>query len=122
MADMPQQAIIHLDDASFQKTLDESTTPVLVDFYADWCGPCKMAAPVLEKLATEMKGKLVISKVNTDETDLAQQFGVMSIPTVIAFVKKDGKVVEVDRKIGFPGEEGYRQMIQAIVPADAKVS
>jgi thioredoxin 1 len=117
MADMPQQAILHLDDASFQKTLEGATTPVLVDFYADWCGPCKMAAPVLEKLATEMKDSVVISKVNVDETNLAQQFGVMSIPTVIAFVKKDGKVVEVDRKIGFPGEEGYRQMIQGVVSA-----
>jgi len=75
-----------------------------------------MAAPVLEKLATEMKGKLTIGKVNVDEANsLAQQFGVMSIPTVIVFQKKDGKMVEVDRKIGFPGEDGYRQMIGEVV-------
>ena len=116
MADMPQKAIVHLDEATFQKTLDESNTPVLVDFYADWCGPCKMAAPVLEKLATELKGKLTIGKIDTEESgSLAQQFGVMSIPTVIVFQKKDGKMVEVDRKIGFPGEDGYRQMIGEVI-------
>lgn len=123
MADTPQQTIIHLEEANFQKTLDESTMPVLVDFYADWCGPCKMAAPVLEKLANEMKDKLVIAKVNTDEAgSLAQQFGVMSIPTVIVFQKKDGKMVEVDRKIGFPGEEGYRHMINEVVAADTQAA
>lgn len=115
-----EPAIIHLDEASFEKTINEATVPVLVDFYADWCGPCKMAAPVLEKIAKELKGKLVIAKVNTDEAaSLAQQFGVMSIPTVIFFQKKDDKTVEVDRKIGFPGEEGYRQMISKVVPATA---
>jgi len=120
MADTPQHSIIHLDEANFQKTLDESSMPVMVDFYADWCGPCKMAAPVLEKLATEMKDTLVIAKVNTDEAGtLAQQFGIMSIPTVIVFQKKDGKMVEVDRKIGFPGEEGYRHMINEVISAEA---
>jgi len=114
------QGLAHLTEADFQKTIDESTMPVLVDFYADWCGPCKMAAPVLEKLATELKGKLMIAKVNTDEASgLTQQFGVMSIPTVIVFNKKDGKTVEVDRKIGFPGEDGYRQMIAKVVPPQA---
>lgn len=110
------QGLLHLGEDNFQKTIEESTKPVMVDFYADWCGPCKMAAPVLEKLSTEMKEQITIAKVNTDEAgSLAQQFGVMSIPTVIIFDKKDGKVVEVDRKIGFPGEEGYRQMITKVV-------
>ena len=96
MADTPQSqtAIVHLDEATFQKSLDDSAMPMLVDFYADWCGPCKMAAPVLEKLATEMKGKLTIGKVNVDEANsLAQQFGVMSIPTLILF--KNGQVEAV---------------------------
>lgn len=111
-----KQGLVRLTEADFQQTIEQSTTPVLVDFYADWCGPCKMAAPVLEKLSTELKDQLLIAKVNTDESgDLARQFGVMSIPTVIVFDKKDGKVVEVDRKIGFPGEEGYRQMISGVV-------
>ena len=113
--------IAHLTEADFQKTIEESSMPVLVDFYADWCGPCKMAAPVLEKLSTEMQGKLMIAKVNTDEAGaLAQQFGVMSIPTVIIFDKKDGKVTEVGRKVGFPGEEGYRQMISQAVADTAQ--
>lgn len=116
MADTPQKAIVHLEEATFQKTLDEATTPILVDFYADWCGPCKMAAPVLEKLATEMTGKIMVGKVNVDESSsLAQQFGVMSIPTVIMMQKKDGKLVEVDRKVGFPGEDGYRQMMTQVI-------
>jgi thioredoxin 1 len=102
---------LHLTDETFQKTIDEakkSGQPVFVDFYAEWCGPCKMAAPIVDKLATEYQGKALITKVNVDETSISKDFGVMSIPTVI--IIKDGE--EIDRKIGFPGEAGYVEMLQ----------
>ena len=107
---MPAQ---HLDASNFQSTLDSVQTPVLVDFFAQWCGPCQMAAPVIDKLADEYEGKMVIAKVDVDQArEVAGQFNVMSIPTVIIFKKDDsGKMVEFDRKIGFPGEDGYRAMI-----------
>lgn len=102
---------LHLNDETFQKTIDEakkSGMPVFVDFYAEWCGPCKMAAPIVDKLAGEYEGKALITKVNVDETTVSRDFGVMSIPTVV--IIKDGE--EVDRKIGFPGEAGYVEMLE----------
>ncbi len=102
---------LHLTDETFQKTIDEAKKngqPVFVDFYAEWCGPCKMAAPIVDKLATEYQGKALITKVNVDENNVARDFGVMSIPTVV--IIKDGE--EIDRKIGFPGEAGYVEMIE----------
>lgn len=105
------QTAKHLTDGDFQAELDaaqQAHQPLFVDFFADWCGPCKMAAPVVDKLAGEYQGKAMITKLNVDENpQTSQKFGVMSIPTVIVF--KDGQ--EVDRKIGFPGESGYKQMI-----------
>ena len=104
----------HITDADFQSKVLESKTPVLVDFYATWCGPCKMAAPVLDKLSEELDGKVLIVKMDVDEnTDTPQKFGVMSIPTVVLF--KDGK--EVTRKVGFGGEQGYRTMLTQVLPA-----
>lgn len=105
--------VVHLTDANFMDELNKAgDMPVFIDFFAQWCGPCKMAAPVVEKLAGEYDGKAVIAKLDVDENgQTAQQFGVMSIPTVV-IMKKDGeKMKEVDRKIGFPGEDGYKQMI-----------
>lgn len=104
----------HITDAQFQKSVLESKLPVLVDFYATWCGPCKMAAPVLDKLADELAGKLTIVKMDVDEnTQTPGQHGVMSIPTVVLF--KNGK--EVSRKVGFGGEAGYRKMIDEVLTA-----
>ena len=106
---------VHLSDADFQPTVEQAQQqhqPLLVDFYADWCGPCQLAAPVIDKLAVEYQGKAQIVKVNVDENRATSaQYGVMSIPTVI--VIKDGQ--EVDRQIGFPGEEGYRQMLSRVI-------
>lgn len=80
-------------DANFQKEALESNIPVIVDFYADWCGPCKMMAPIIDQLATEYEGKVKIGKVNTDENRaIASKYNIMSIPTII-FIK-DGEVVE----------------------------
>ncbi len=80
-------------DANFQEEALESNIPVIVDFYADWCGPCKMMAPIIDQLATEYEGKVKIGKVNTDENrSIASKYNIMSIPTII-FIK-DGEVVE----------------------------
>lgn len=80
-------------DANFQTEALESSIPVVVDFYADWCGPCKMMSPVIDELATEYEGKVKIGKVNTDENRaIASKYNIMSIPTII-FIK-DGEVVE----------------------------
>lgn len=107
---------VYLDSQTFDQKLAEAGAndqPVFVDFYAEWCGPCKMAAPIVDKLAGEYGDKMVIAKLNVDENnDVAARYGVMSIPTVIVFKKNDqGEMEESDRKIGFPGEQGYRQML-----------
>lgn len=83
---------IHVTDAAFEKAVIKSTLPVIVDFWAPWCGPCKMVAPILEKLAKELSGKCLIAKVNTDENpEWASNFGIMSIPTMLFIF--GGKVV-----------------------------
>ncbi|MGZ0214560.1 MAG: thioredoxin [Acidimicrobiales bacterium] len=77
--------IKNLDESTFDETIGSSETPVLVDFWAEWCGPCKMIAPILEEIALEQKG-LTIAKVNVDDSpDLARRYGIMSIPALILF-------------------------------------
>ena len=84
--------IAHLNPDTF-KTAIASSTPVLVDFRAPWCGPCKAISPILEELATELAGKVTITKVNVDESSaIGAEYGVRAIPTMLLF--KDGKVVE----------------------------
>ena len=86
---MSEGKAIEVTDADFASEVLESDVPVLVDFWAPWCGPCKMAAPVLDKVAGEYAGKLKVCKVNVDEErQTASQYGIMSIPTM--FVFKDG--------------------------------
>ena len=80
-------------DANFQSEVLESDVPVLVDFYADWCGPCKMMAPVIEELSNEYEGKVKIGKLNVDEQPkTAEKYRVMSIPTIL--IIKNGQTVE----------------------------
>jgi thioredoxin 1 len=86
-----------VDKANFKSNVLESAEPVVVDFWAEWCGPCKMIAPSLEEIATELAGKVKIAKLNIDENpELAAQFGVRSIPTLMLF--KGGEVSDV--KVG----------------------
>ena len=83
--------IKHVSDASFESDVLKSSQPVLVDYWAAWCGPCKMIAPILEEVATDFTGKLKVTKVNVDENqDTAQKFGIRGIPTLMLF--KDGQV------------------------------
>lgn len=85
--------VLKFTTADFQKAVLESDIPVLVDFYADWCGPCKMMSPVLDQLSTELEGQVKIGKVNVDdEPELASQYKVMSIPNFVLF--KNGQVVD----------------------------
>jgi thioredoxin 1 len=93
--------IIQLSDATFDEAVSGSDTPMLVDFWAEWCGPCKMIAPTLAEIATEQSGKLAIGKLNVDDNpDTARRFDVMSIPTLLVF--KDGK--QVKRLVGAKGK------------------
>ena len=99
---------IHVTDAAFEQNVLKSNLPVIVDFWAPWCGPCRMVAPVLDKLAKEQEGKLIIAKVNTDENNQwAMKYGVQGIPTML-FVS-NGKVIH--KQVGALPEATLRQVL-----------
>lgn len=105
-------AAVHFGSNDFEEKVIKADKPVLVDFYAEWCGPCKMAAPIMDELADEYQDKVVIGKLNVDENaPVASQYGVMSIPTMILF--KEGK--EVTRKVGFGGKGAIEEMLKQVM-------
>lgn len=100
---------IHVTDAAFEKTVLQNPLPVIVDFWAPWCGPCKMIAPTLEKIAKEKAGKLVVAKVNTDENpEWAMKYGVQGIPTLLFLY--GGKIVH--RQVGALPERILREVVE----------
>jgi len=102
-------AVIKVTDRDFENSVLKSELPVLVDFYADWCGPCKMAEPVLEELAEEFKDKVVIAKLDVDANQQTPpKYSVMSIPTTVLF--KSGK--EVGRQVGFAGKKAFADLLK----------
>lgn len=101
---------IHVSDEMFEEVVLQSDLPALVDFWAPWCGPCRMIAPIVEELAQKYDGRAVIAKINTDENvEIAGKLGIMGIPTVILF--KDGQ--EVDRVVGFAPGNVLEDKLQA---------
>jgi len=108
---------LHLTDATFQKEVLEADLPVLVDFWAPWCGPCLMVAPIIDELAADYDGHVVVAKLNTDEnSDTAIRYGIMSIPTMIIF--KDGQ--EVERMIGTRPKKALAERLEAVLKPAAQ--
>lgn len=103
---------IVLTDANFDSEVIKSPIPVLVDFWATWCGPCQMIAPVLEEIAKEFEGKIKVGKLNVDENQkIASQFGISAIPTLLIF--KNGQ--EVKKIVGFSGKPKLVQEINSVL-------
>ncbi len=105
-------ATVKVDTSNFQKEVLNSAEPVVVDFWAEWCGPCKMIAPSLEEIATELAGKVKVVKLNIDENpELAAQYGVRSIPTLAMF--KGGEVADI--KVGAAPKTALSSWISSAV-------
>ncbi len=111
-ADAPKSLVKAVTDASFDREVLESDVPVLVDFWAPWCGPCKMIGPVVEDLAKEYQGRLKVVKINTqDNPGVPGQLGIRSIPTLIVF--KGTQVA--DHRVGAVPRDSLRQMIEGVL-------
>ena len=105
-------ALIHFTDQNFEEMVIKSDMPVLVDFYADWCGPCRAVAPIIEELEKTYAGKALVGKVDVDANPkIAGKYEVMSIPTVILFNKGE----EVERQVGFGGKDLYINMLKKLI-------
>ena len=104
--------VVDINDNNFENEVLKSSAPVLVDFWAEWCGPCKMLAPTVEKLAKEYNGKLKVCKVNVDENpNSASRFGIQAIPTLLIF--KNG--TNFDRIVGVTPEKDLRNRIEKAI-------
>tara|TARA_B100001989_G_C24100116_1_gene251285 strand:- start:83 stop:400 length:318 start_codon:yes stop_codon:yes gene_type:complete len=103
---------LQITDANFEETVLKSDKPVLVDFWAEWCGPCRMLGPIIEELSSEYDGKAIIGKVDVDTNQqFAAQYGVRNIPTVLIF--KDGELV--NRQVGVSQKNVYSEYIDALL-------
>lgn len=103
---------VHFSDNDFDQEVLQSKIPVLVDFYADWCGPCKMMAPIIDKLATEYEGKVKIGKLDVEANEqTGGKYMVQSIPTLLFF--KDGEVV--NKLVGYKSEEDLKKNLELIL-------
>jgi thioredoxin 1 len=109
---LESKALPHLNSSEFEKEVLKSQVPTVVDFYADWCGPCRMVSPIIEALSSEYVGKVKFVKVNTDDNpDIAMKYGIMSIPTIIVF--KNGQVASTI--IGAGPASMYKQKIDTVL-------
>jgi thioredoxin 1 len=113
------QEPIHVSDATFEKSVLQSALPVVVDFWAPWCGPCRMVAPILDKFARDYAGRLLVAKVNTDDNpQWAERYGVRGIPTML-FVA-NGKVIH--QQVGVVPEPYLKDMVEELLGVAAEPS
>jgi len=104
--------VTHLTAATFKTAVASSATPLLVDFWAPWCGPCKAIAPILDELATELDGKLSVAKINIDDNaEIAAEYGIRAIPTMLIF--KGGK--QVDQVVGMMPKSALKAKLATLI-------